>query len=329
MSLAQGLLHRRDVAPAGRRQALGVEDGERPHPSGLPVAGALDRVVDGRVDVVAHEVRAHLAAALERDVGELQPQRLLELNRDDLVFLGRPGAAHGEGLPVLALLHGVDVLLGALVRRLRVHPEDELVERQPRDGRQVLPVERHAGVKRRREEIRQRDDDRVGVTGLPLHVREALGARAARLVHHDQGPRRELVLLHQGRDQARHLVRASSRSGGYDELDRLGRLPRLRRGDERGQQGQAENAHGAPQDSVAHVRASRIGGFAKKGRQRSLAASSDPRRRRCVIWSVMLSKSRRHRDVGQAPCGTTRRPESPSSPTSRRPWPGSTRGPPR
>ena len=42
---------------------------------------ALDRVVDGRVHVLADQVHAHLAAALERHVGELHAQGLLELDR--------------------------------------------------------------------------------------------------------------------------------------------------------------------------------------------------------------------------------------------------------
>src|SRR5213076_214906 len=92
----------------------------------------------------------------------------------------------------------------------RVHPEDELVERHPGDRGQVAPVERDAGVKGRREEVGERDDQRVGVALLPLDVKEALGAGAAGLVHDDERSWRELVLLGDAGDQARHLVGAAT-----------------------------------------------------------------------------------------------------------------------
>ena len=57
---------------------------------------------------------------------------------------------------------------------------------------------------------------------------EALGARAAGLVDDDERPRRQLVLLGDAGDQARHLIGAAAGAGGNDELDRLGRLPRRR-----------------------------------------------------------------------------------------------------
>src|SRR5262245_21686593 len=84
---AQRLLDRRDVLPVGAGQAGAVEHGERPHPPGSPVAHALDRVVHRGVHVLADEVHAHLAAALERHVDELHPEGLLLLDREDLVLL--------------------------------------------------------------------------------------------------------------------------------------------------------------------------------------------------------------------------------------------------
>src|SRR5713101_68056 len=46
-------------------------DPERPYAPRPHVADALDGVVDGGIDVLAHQVDAHLSAALERDVAEL------------------------------------------------------------------------------------------------------------------------------------------------------------------------------------------------------------------------------------------------------------------
>src|SRR6266478_7173804 len=109
---AERLLHGGDVLPGRVGNAAGVEHGQRAHPLRLPVADALDGVVDGRVDVLADQVDADLAAALEGDVGELHAQRLLELDGDDLVLLLRAGAAHLH--PVVApglLLDGVEVFL--------------------------------------------------------------------------------------------------------------------------------------------------------------------------------------------------------------------------
>ena len=139
----------------------------------------------------------------------------------------RPGAAHLH--PATLLLRRREVLLGRLVRRLGIDPQDELVEGQPRDRRQVLPVERHAGVERRREQIGQRDDDGVGVTLLALDVQEALRPGAARLVDDDERFGRKLVLLGDARDEPRHLVGATARPRRDHELDGLGRLPRHRR----------------------------------------------------------------------------------------------------
>src|SRR5262245_29837079 len=79
------LLDGGNVLPLGDRDARGVEDGQRPHAPGLPVAHALDGIVDGRVHVLAHQVDAHLTAALEGHVRELDTERLLQLDRDDLI----------------------------------------------------------------------------------------------------------------------------------------------------------------------------------------------------------------------------------------------------
>src|SRR5439155_25341290 len=74
-------------------------------------------------------------------------------------------------------------------------------------------------------EVGERDDQGVGVALLSLDVEEALGAGAAGLVDDDERSWRELVLLGDARDQARHLVSPAPRPGGHDELDRFRRLP--------------------------------------------------------------------------------------------------------
>ena len=89
-------------SPTARRVVS--KTAERPHAAGLPVAHALDRVVHGRVDMLADEVHADLAAALEGHVGELGAgDRLLELDREDLVFL-RASRCRPSALAALALL---------------------------------------------------------------------------------------------------------------------------------------------------------------------------------------------------------------------------------
>src|SRR2546429_650290 len=80
----QGFFDRRDLLPLRLGDPGGVEDGQRADTTGLPVAHALDGVVDGGIDVLAHQVDAHLAAALERNIVELHAgDGLFHLNRDD------------------------------------------------------------------------------------------------------------------------------------------------------------------------------------------------------------------------------------------------------
>ena len=104
----------------------------------------------------------YVAAALVRDEGELGAGRLLDRDRDDLVFLLGAGATHLE-LRRRRRLDGFDVLLRGLIRRLGVDPQDELVERHHGDRREVLPIERNAGPQRGREQVRECDYQLVGI----------------------------------------------------------------------------------------------------------------------------------------------------------------------
>src|SRR5438034_224525 len=247
---AERLLDRGDALPRAYGEPRGVEHRERAHPPGPPMARALGRVVHGRVHVLADQVDAHLAAPLEGHVGELDAREsLLELDREDLVFLRRAGAPHQTLAPLallaLLVLDGGEVFLGGLVWRVRVHPQNELIEGHAGQRRVVAPVEREVVVQRRREEIRERDDDGVGVALLVLDVEESLGARGAGLVDDDERTGRELVLVGEAGDQPRHLIGAAAGSSRHHELDRLGRLPRDRGvgdDDQRGEDGQKDAA---------------------------------------------------------------------------------------
>jgi hypothetical protein len=226
----------RDVAPghAGRHlvgvgERLAVEHAERAHLVAAPLRDGLDRVVDGGVDMVADQLHRHLAAAAERDIGELGAGCLLDGDGDDLVFLLGAGAAHLE-LAGGRSLHGIDVILDRLVGFLGVHPQHELVEREHGDRRQVLPVERNAGRERRGEQVRQRDDDLVRVAARGLDVEESFAARAAGLVDRDDRLLHQVVLGDDALDHAGHLVGAAAGAGRHDELHLAGRLPRRLRG---------------------------------------------------------------------------------------------------
>ena len=114
---------------------------------------------------------------------------------------------------IAAALDRVHVVAGRLIRRIRRHPQHELVECEHRHRRQVLPVERHARRERRREQVRQRDDDLVGIALRPLHVEEAFGPGAARLVDDDQRLLHQVVLGDHALEEARHLVGAAAGAG--------------------------------------------------------------------------------------------------------------------
>ena len=221
-----------------------------------------------------------------------------------------------------------EVVLRRLVRRLGVDPQDELVEGQPRDRRQVLPVERHAGVERRREQIRQRDDDGLGVTLLALDVQEALRPRPARLVDDDDRLGRELVLLGDARDQPRHLVGATAGPRRDHELDGLGRLPRRRRprqrqDDQRDEHAREPSPETSPETSPVDAPCRRPPG------QGSRQASSHKGEGQAPIRRPGPRRARQPTTFRPCPSRTGSRRGSPTWSTSRRPWPGNSRCPPR
>ena len=174
--------------------------------------------------MAADQLDRHVAAALERDVAELGAGLLLQRHGDDLILLLGAGAGHLEAARP-GRLGRIDVFDRRLVRLVAVDPEDELVQREHRNRRQILPIERHPGRERGGEQVRERDDDLVGIACVGLDVEEALGAGAARLVDDHDRLRHQLMLLDHALDHARHLVGAAAGARRHDELHGLGRLP--------------------------------------------------------------------------------------------------------
>src|SRR5690606_22615601 len=103
--------------------------------------------------MLADELHGNGTAALERNISEFLAVRFpLNRNRDDLIFLLRPGAAHLE-LPVRSGSDGVDILFRRIIRSISRDPENELVERQHRNWSEIPPVEWSARAQRRREQV--------------------------------------------------------------------------------------------------------------------------------------------------------------------------------
>ena len=196
--------------------------------------------------MLADELHRDRAAAAVGNVGELLGAgQLLQRHRDDLVFLLGAGAAHLEGL-VVAGLDRLDVVLGRLVGRVGGHPQDELVERQHGDRRQVLPAEGHAGA--RSGVVNRLDSVMMILCGSPgalLDLEEAFGAGAAALVDGDHRLLHQVVLGDDALDEARHLVGAAAGAGRDDELHGLGRLPACAAAGRRRQARQRRQRHGS------------------------------------------------------------------------------------
>jgi hypothetical protein len=133
-------------------------------------------------------------------------------------------AAHLE-LAVRCGLDGRDIFLDGLVGRVGIDPEHELVQRQHRHRRHVLPREGDARGEWRGKKVRERDDQLVGVALGALDVEEALAAGTARLVHDHHGLLHQIVLGDDALDGARHLIGAAAGAGGNDEFNVACRLP--------------------------------------------------------------------------------------------------------
>ena len=229
-----GVLARRNVVPGHRLgdlrlvgHALSIEHAQRPQRPRAPLGHGLDRIVDPRVDVLAHQLNRHLATAAVGDVREFRAGLLLDCDRDDLIFLLRARPAHLE--LSAAGLDRVEVFLGCLVGRLRVDPEDEVVQSHHLHRRQVAPVERRMSRKRGREQVRQGDDDLVRITFRLLHVEKPLRARPTRLVDDHHRLLHQLVLGNDALNNPGHLVGAPTGAGRNDELHRFRGFPGRKR----------------------------------------------------------------------------------------------------
>ena len=199
-----------------------------------PVRYRFHRIVDGRVDVPAHQLGGDITAALEGYVGQLLAEGFAERRAEQLILLLGAGAAHAE-LVVGCAPDRIQVLIGGLVRRVRVDPEHELIQRQHRNRRQVAVAEGNTRGERRGEQVRERDHDLVRIAGAALHLQEALAASSARLVDHHQRLLHQGVFGHQTLEEARHLIGSASGAGRHDELHGLARFPRC--SGPRGEQG--------------------------------------------------------------------------------------------
>src|SRR5262249_57153388 len=73
---------------------LGVEHAQWTELARTPGPPRLDRIVDGRVDVIPNELHCNRAAATVWNVGHLLAGRLFQRDRDDLVFLIGALATH-------------------------------------------------------------------------------------------------------------------------------------------------------------------------------------------------------------------------------------------
>jgi len=140
------------------------------------------------------------------------------------------------------------------VRRLGIDPEDELVERQHRHRRHVLPRHRDAGGERRGEQVGERDHQLVRVVARAFDVEEALAAGAARLVDDHHGLLHQIVLGDDALDHPRHLVGAAAGAGGDDELDVARGIPGQRRRAVQacGRRCREDNGDGTPFERLGH-----------------------------------------------------------------------------
>src|SRR6266436_6543035 len=108
-----------------------------------------------------------------------------------------------------------------------MHPQDEFVQRQARQRRQILPIKRHASRQRRGEQVGERDDYDVWITALAFDIEQSFRPCPARLIHGDKGLRRQVMLADERGDKPCHHVCPTTRASWDDELDRFLRFPCL------------------------------------------------------------------------------------------------------
>ena len=176
---------------------------------------------------MAGERRSDRRAGGLRDVGEgLQLHRVLDAAEERFILLLRAGARDRDR----AFLRGSDEVLGRLPWAVVVHPEEEGIEGEVRDRREVGRFVRKLLRDDRGEEGVEGDEDVVHVTLVVVDVRECHRARGAFLVQWLHRLRRKLLGLDDPLPYARVDIRTAAGCGADHELDRMGRLHRGRRG---------------------------------------------------------------------------------------------------
>jgi hypothetical protein len=120
---------------------------------------------------------------------------------------------------------GFQVLANRLVWRVLLHPEQEFILGQRRDGGQVGMLEGDPGYHRLLPGIRCAEDHFVGIARGRLAIGVALGAAAATFVDDHDRLIGQLVFDDAVLNRASEIVSPAAGSGGGDELNGLGRPP--------------------------------------------------------------------------------------------------------
>src|SRR5438552_4428772 len=212
LRLARGKARVHGGGRAGRH-----ERAQRSHLLGLVELQAFARVVHGRDDatLMAGDSRRDCGARGLADVGEgLCLHQVLDAAEERLILLFRTGPGYRERI----LFGRVDEILSGLPWTVVVHPEEEWVEREVGDRREVRRLECELLRDDRREEAVERDHHVVHVAGLLVHVLEGDGAGATLLVQWGYRLGGALLRLYDVRYMRRLYGRNSTRCGSDEEL---------------------------------------------------------------------------------------------------------------
>ena len=102
-----------------------------------------------------------------------------------------------------------------------MHPQNKFIQGQARQRGQVFPIERCPSCQRGGEQVRQGDDNDVGVSVLALDIEKAFGPSPPRLIDGDKWLRRQVMLAHEGSDEPRHHIRTTARASRDDQFHRF------------------------------------------------------------------------------------------------------------
>src|SRR5262245_55326974 len=102
-----------------------------------------------------------------------------------------------------------------------MYPQNKFVQGQARQRGQVFPIERCPSRQRSCEQVRQGDDDDVGISLLALDVEKAFSSSAPGLIDGDKWLRRQIMLADEGSDEPRQHIRATTRASRDDQFHRF------------------------------------------------------------------------------------------------------------